>query len=202
MNKTTPYAPNNQTQLPLAHYRSQFAAATPEELAARTGAVLDGNKLILTILHENREVDWPDFCGAGWSDYHRILFLHYLLEGQAAAPCQSFKAYRDLPWGDVYDRNFNSRCVQRLAKTFGTRPDAFRSACEALGGVPIQSSGIAYDLEFLPNLHIRLFIWEGDDEFPPSAQILFSENFPQAFAAEDRVVVCEYILGKLQTILG
>ena len=80
-------------------------------------------------------------------------------------------------------------------------PDAFRAACEALGGMPVKSSGIGYDLEFLPNLHLRFFLWEGDEEFAPTAQILFSANFPEAFAAEDRVVVCEYVIGKLRAAL-
>jgi len=201
MEKTTPYAPHNQTELPLAHYRERFAAANPEEITLRTGAVREGDCFVLKILGEQRKVDWPDFTGDGWTDYHRILFLHYLLEGHAAAPSQDFKPYRELPWGEVYDRNFNGRCVQRLIRGFGTKPDAFRKACESLGGIPVQSSGIAYDLEFLPNLHLRFFLWEGDEEFPASAQILFSANFPEAFAAEDRVVVCEYAIGKLQAAI-
>ena len=198
MDKTTPYAPNNQTELPLAHYREKFAAVQPEEIALRTGAALSGTTFTLNILREQREIDWPEFRNDGWADYHRILFLHYLLEGKAAAPCAEFKPYRELPWGEVYDRNFTGRCIQRLVRLFGTKPDVFRAACEALGGMPVKSSGIAYDLEFLPNLHLRFFLWEGDEEFAPTAQILFSANFPDAFAAEDRVVVCEYAIGKLQ----
>lgn len=202
MEKTTPYAPNNQTELPLAHYREQFAAADPQEIALRTGAVLQGNKLTLSVLKDKLEIDWPDFSAEGWPDYHRILFLHYLLAGRAVSPCTGFKSYRDLPWGEVYDRNFNGRCVLRLARTFGTKPEQFRAACEALGGMPVQSSGIGYDLEFMKNLHLRFFLWEGDDEFAPTAQILFSENFQDAFAAEDRVVVCEYVIGKMKAALA
>ena len=47
---------------------------------------------------------------------------------------------------------------------------------------------------------VRFTLWEGDDEFPAAAQILFSDNFPDAFAAEDRVVVCEYILGEMKRV--
>lgn len=202
MEKTTPYAANNQTELPLAHYRARFAAADPREIAQRTGAVLTGDRLTLCVLRDKLEIDWPDFSAAGWTDYHRILFLHYLLEGKAVSPCTAFKSYRDLPWGEVYDRNFNGRCVQRIVRSFGAKPEQLRAACEALGGMPVKSSGIGYDLEFMPNLHLRFFLWEGDEEFPASAQILFSENFPDAFAAEDRVVVCEYVIGKLRAALA
>mgnify|MGYP000594588565 CR=1 FL=1 len=30
-----------------------------------------------------------------------------------------------------------------------------------------------------------MILWEGDEEFPPSSQILFSDNFPVSFQAED-----------------
>ena len=40
----------------------------------------------------------------------------------------------------------------------------------------------------------------GDKEFAATAQILVSDNFPDAFAAEDRVVVCEYILGEMKRV--
>ena len=198
MEKTTPYAPNNQTELPLAHYRERFAAVQPEEIALRTGAALSGMTFTLKILREPREIDWPEFRNDGWADYHRILFLHYLLEGKAAAPCAEFKPYRELPWGEVYDRNFTGRCIQRLVRIFGTKPDAFRAACEALGGMPVKSSGIAYDLEFLPNLHLRFFLWEGDEDFPPSAQFLFSDNFAAAFTAEDMAVAGDVVLNAMK----
>ena len=40
-------------------------------------------------------------------------------------------------------------------------------------------------LSIYPGYQIQMILWEGDDEFPPSSQILFSDNFPVSFAAED-----------------
>ena len=37
----------------------------------------------------------------------------------------------------------------------------------------------------MPGLSIRFAVWNADDEFPPSSQILFSDNFQYAFSAED-----------------
>ena len=38
---------------------------------------------------------------------------------------------------------------------------------------------------------------EGDDEYPPSAQILFSDNFPSAFSAEDATYIGDIVLNYL-----
>jgi len=46
-----------------------------------------------------------------------------------------------------------------------------------------------------------MLLWEGDDEFPPSSQILFSDNFPVSFAAEDMAVMGDVIIGSLKAFL-
>lgn len=43
-------------------------------------------------------------------------------------------------------------------------------------------------------------LWAGDEEFPPSAQILFSDNFPLSFEAEDLAVVGDISIGTLKKI--
>ena len=50
----------------------------------------------------------------------------------------------------------------------------------------------------MPGYEIRLIVWEGDEEFPPNAQILFSDNFPEAFSAEDRTVVGDMVITDLK----
>ena len=40
--------------------------------------------------------------------------------------------------------------------------------------------------------------WEGDDEFPPNAQVIYSDNFEEGFAAEDRVVVGDILISTIK----
>jgi hypothetical protein len=42
-----------------------------------------------------------------------------------------------------------------------------------------------------------MIIWTGDEEFRPSAQILFSDNTPVAFSAEDAAVVGEVMIAAM-----
>ena len=196
--KKTPYAPDNLTQRPLTHYLDLFRETDPEEIAARTGIPFENSSFTFRVLNRERKVTWPDFSDEGWKDKEKILFARYLLEGKKVFPVLDFKAYNELPWGDVYDRNFRARCVNRLVGTFGTRPEAFAAACEKLGGTKVPGSGLIYEISFMENLNVRMILWEGDEEFPASGQILFSSNFPETFSAEDRVIVCEVILGYMR----
>jgi hypothetical protein len=198
MEMNLPYRMDNLTGAPLDHYLGKLKEADPREIAERTGLAFDGEKFTLTVLGEERSITFPDFADEGWRDKDKILFARYLLEGKRVAAATGYKTYRDMPWGEVYDTPFRGRCQLRLAGTFGTRPAAFAAACEKLGGRKLESSAVAYEIEFLPALTLQFYLWEGDEEFPASTQILFSDNFPDTFSAEDRVFVCEYILNRLR----
>ena len=47
-------------------------------------------------------------------------------------------------------------------------------------------------------LTIRFLLWLGDDEFPPNAQILFSDNFRSAFTAEDMANIGDIVMNRMK----
>ena len=69
---------------------------------------------------------------------------------------------------------------------------------EKLGAKKIEMGDMGYQFEFINNLFVSFIIWGGDEEFPPSTQILFEDNFPQAFTAEDIAVVGDISIGILK----
>ena len=48
---------------------------------------------------------------------------------------------------------------------------------------------------------MQILVWEGDDEFPPNAQILYSDNFADGFAAEDRVVAGDILIATIKSYM-
>ena len=194
----TPYRADNLTGMPLDHYMGLLQKADSDEVSARLGLPWDGRGFTLRVLGQDKHINFPAFDDEGWNDRWRILFGRYLLEGKKAGPVTGFVTYDQMPWGETYFEKFRQRCILRLAGTYGYKIPRFRDICRAMGAAEIPGSGLTYEFEFLPGLLVRFTIWEGDEEFQPTAQILFSDNFPDAFAAEDRVVVCEYILGEMK----
>ena len=193
-----PYRQDALTGIPLEHYMGLLKEASPDEISGRTGLSHDNGKFTLTILGETKTITLPDFDDEGWGDRWKILFGRYLMEGWKIRPMGEFITYSQLPWGEVYNEKFRQRCILRLAGTFGTRIEVFKEKCEKNHAVPIESSGCGYEFPLLDGLKVRFILWEGDEDFPASAQILFSDNFPDAFTAEDSVVVCEYILSQMK----
>ena len=72
---------------------------------------------------------------------------------------------------------------------------------EHIHAKPVKYGDIAYEVAIYPGYQIRMILWEGDEEFPPSSQILFSDNFPVSFAAEDMAVMGDVIIGSLKAFL-
>ncbi len=202
--------PDQQYGVPLAIYQERYKVLDPEEVSRRTGVPFDVGRgmFTLTVLGFMINASWPEYALTPvdrercphelYNKEGLILLIRYLIEGTSAESTGSWLPYRELPWGEVYDRNFQGRCIKRLAFGFGSKPDAFAKACQYLNGIPYDKGDVSYDLPFLPGVTVRLILWAGDDEFPPQSQWLFSDNMPLAFTAEDVACMGDVICGSLK----
>ena len=204
-NKTTS---ENNMMIPLQYYRDRFRDINPEETAKRCVITINEKRQAFSTKFLSRPVliFFPEFSLV-FEDNNpiatiseEILLARFLLNGKLSPFRGSFLAYNEIPWGSTYERQFDGRCVKRLARSYGNSIPVFKLACEALGGVKSNLGDISYDILLLPGLIIRLILWEGDDEFPPSAQILFSDNFPDAFSAEDMAVIGDVLLDTMKKL--
>ena len=188
---------------PLEHYLEEFAAADPEEIAARTGVAFDAQsqRFKLRFVGRPTTVSWPGLdvvdCETGQEarTSQRILLACFLLHGRLADATGKYLSYPEIPWGEHYYGAFRGRCIGRLAGTFGKRIDAFREKCERIGATPTGEGDASYDVEIVDGVFMRLTLWEGDEEFPANAQITFSDNAPLAFAAEELAAAGDVVIG-------
>lgn len=206
------YGKDSKERLPWEHYLSQYQESDPREIAARLGISYDEEQKYFTLkfLGTVYQISWPDFQVSHEADdmgfypletmtYARTLTIRFLLNGAKASGTGKFKTYREMPWGEVYLRQFDGRCIKRLAFSYGNRIKDFQAIMEHMHCVPVKHGDIAYQLEIFPDYLVQMILWEGDDEFPPSSQILFSDNFPISFQAEDMAVMGDVIIGSLKS---
>ncbi len=206
------YGKDSKERLPWEHYLSQYQEADPKEIAERLGISYDEEQKYFTLkfLGTVYQISWPDFQVTHEADdmgfypletmtYARTLTIRFLLNGAKASGTGKFKTYREMPWGEVYLRQFDGRCIKRLAFSYGNRIKDYQAIMEHMHCVPVKHGDIAYQLEIFPDYLVQMILWEGDDEFPPSSQILFSDNFPISFQAEDMAVMGDVIIGSLKS---
>lgn len=204
---------NNKEEVPLAHYLALYKQLDPFEAGKRCAIDYDEGKKQFSIrcLGKNYFITYPEFkiLPANSKDAGsflvnalpaHILLIRYLIEGNNVGEIGGFLSYRDFPWGEVYYANFRGRCILRLTGIFGKRPDAFKEAMGKIGAKPISESDCGFEFEFINNLNMRFLLWEGDEEFPPSMQILFSDNFALAFSAEDMAVIGDITISTIKNL--
>lgn len=207
------YEDNQKDRVPYEHYLELFAGINPQEASKRTGIPYDSERQMFTVglLGQWYLIHFPDFqvtsLGEGYAPLAdresfgaRIFVLRFLVRGMRGEPTGKYITYGEMPWGEVYLRQFTGRCITRLAYGFGFKPDLFRQACEKLGGLPLELGDVSYELNITGNLSVRFILWEGDEEFPPSAQILFSDNFVCGCEAEDLCVACDIAINALKAL--
>lgn len=194
---------NHKEEVPFAYYCEKFAAMDAQEAVNRLGVPFENGEFSVTLLGAAYHISHPTYAlhtdeGTPASLPAQTFLLRYLLEGKPAEPCADFKTFREMPWGELYIRPFTGRVLTRAAFTFGTRIEKLRAAAEKLGGLPLKHGDASYEFRFLDEYRLRLIVWEGDDEFPPNAQLLYSANFEDGFAAEDRVVAGDLLITALK----
>lgn len=112
-----------------------------------------------------------------------------------------WKTFREMPWGELYIQPFTGRCLTRGGVHLWRRLAAVPAACEKLGAKPISHGDAGYEFPFFGPYAMEILVWEGDDEFPPSAQILYTGNFAEGFAAEDRVVAGDILISHIKSAM-
>ena len=130
-------------------------------------------------LSENEEIPF----------YHKMFIYHlfwYSLDHPRAA--KEYIPFQDIPSTKVFYAAFQ-KSVLPLTVRFNGRIDAFCKACESLGGIPLPFGDAGYSIPIWGNLYLQIILWDGDDEFPASATILFDKNICQFTHPETVVTI-------------
>ena len=198
---------NHKEEVPFAHYEERFRKMDAMEAAARTGAKWDGKEFYVNLLGREFAVSHPEYAlraldnGALPPLPTQTFLLRYLLESRKAAWSGEWKTFREMPWGEMYIKPYTGRVLTRAAFTFSFRLDAFRAACEKLGAEAVKHGDAGYRFRLIGDYEMQILIWQGDDEFPPNAQVLYSDNFAEGFAAEDRVVAGDILISTIKSYM-
>ena len=195
---------NHKEEVPFAHYETLFCQADPMEMARRTRTNYDGKNFYVQLLHYSYVISHPDYSIRRLVDDVvpplpvQTFLLRFLLEGKQVDWSGQWKTFREMPWGARYIKPYTGRVLTRAAFTFSFKLAAFSAACEKMGAVKLSHGDAGYQFQLLPGYHIQILIWQGDEEFPPNAQVIYSDNFAEGFAAEDRVVAGDILISTIK----
>jgi hypothetical protein len=127
----------------------------------------------------------------------RILLLHYLIRADGYPLTGKWVAYKDIPAGFLYASVFARRVTDPLQRRFGKSARSFKETGIRSGGEPVEIGDASFILHAFPYVPLQYVLWEGDEEFPPSIQLLFDAAVDHYLTLEDIVVLGQVTTGRL-----
>jgi hypothetical protein len=176
----------------------------PEKLTLRSGCEQDEDDgFRLAFFWEEYVVSAEDFSvrradtGEQPASFTQSLILTYLATADGTTPSGRWVGFRDLPDGMFYVQAFEGYSGGRLVRELQGGAAAFRRAAEALGGEPLEIGDAGYVFSVLPRVHLALVYWEGDEEFPSQARVLFEDTAAHYMSTDGLAVLGSQLVGRI-----
>jgi len=118
-----------------------------------------------------------------------VLLSHYL-SGKASPVTSILIKFNKLQGGYAYEKVFNIRVTQQIAKTFGEKPTDLLYAGKILGGTPLKYGDCSIRIPAIEGIPIVYILW-AETEFPASTTVLFDQSANSYLPTEDLAVLAE-----------
>ncbi len=171
----------------LASLRDDLKSRDPESLAGHTGVRLgedeEGERLFLvTYWDRELKISFPDFtvtdtetCSVADERAETVL-IHYFHTADGADRGSGWVSLAELPDGAFYRKAYQGYSGDHLALAIQNDLESLKRASVILGGKPEVYGDLSFSFYVLPHIDLLAVYWRGDDEFPPSAQVLFPDS--------------------------
>jgi hypothetical protein len=178
----------------------------PEERAGKAGGAYrengGGKEIVIYFFSDPYHIRFPEIGISSPSKkavslVTRTLLLHYLIRADGSPLRGRWVAYKDIPGGLLYSSVFARRVTEPLVRKFGQAAALFKDSGLKLGGRSGDAGDASFVVQMLPFIPVQYVLWEGDEEFPPSVQLLFDASVDHYLSLEDIVVLGQMTTGRL-----
>ncbi len=129
-------------------------------------------------VEDSRVHPQPDF------EFH-LVTLNHLLRTSKIEPTGKWISEKEVPGGEQFFRGMHRFPLDTLLEELDASTELLRSVAQSLGGHPLLMGDAAFSFTPFPRIPIALIMWEGDEEFAPSLQLLLDANVHEHFKALD-----------------
>ncbi len=167
---------------------SYLKSCDPEEVVSRTGCKFDKthDQYFVNIWGHKYCVDLKNYevCPeeAGLKTYHGYLYLfilYYLMKSKNIFPSGVWVSEKDILGGAAFFRGPHTIPVDLITGRFKDDTGLFQKKCEKFKGLPIDLADAAFLFNITPTIPVAVLYWQGDEDFPSEAKLLFDRTIEQ-----------------------
>lgn len=177
----------------------------PSKLVMLTGCEQDTNgDLRLPFFWQEYIISADDFTvrrakdGEEPSSFVQSLILTYMATADGTTPSRRWVGFRELPDGMFYAHAFRGYTGIRLVRQLDGGIEAFRRAAEKMNGEPVKDIGdTGYAFDPLPRIRVAVVYWEGDEDLPSQARVLFEDTAPHYMPTDGLAIIGSHLVGSI-----
>ncbi len=183
--------------------RATLAPMSADGLRKRSGLALHPQGMALDLVGKRYVVRWPELVvtdeasGEACPEEVQALVLDYLARADGSPPTGRWLGFRELPHGGFYWQAFQGYSGDDLVRSLVGDIAAFRRGAERLGGSPLPLGDAAHAFRALPNVPLAVVWWDGDEEFPPKAAVLFDAVAPRYLPTDGLAILGRMLCRRL-----
>ena len=168
-----------------AQFQDWFVKCPQEDIIKKIGGEFDEKNLSLSFFGERCRISrgTGEITGEGEREIpvtERLTIMHHLRycksfaeEGSKMVP------FREIREAAVFEKAYERSALEPLKKHFAGRSQELLKAGLELGGIREKYGDVSLTLHAVPKISLTYIFWDGDEEFPPSANILFQDTIAQ-----------------------
>lgn len=178
-------------------------AATQDRLQSLRGRLGFPDAPVLSILDLRISLDsgeitaWPDDDPVPGIGPGLFCILDRYAQSREVPETFSLLPFDNLPGASAYAAAFRSRTTVPLGKRWETSSGQISMRMAGFGAMPVAFAHRAWKLLPLPLVPVYLLFWDGDDEIPASANLLFDASVTAYLETEQAGMLGELIAERL-----
>jgi hypothetical protein len=156
-----------------------------------------GKSIIIDFLNRSHTISLPDL-DISLKDGNdsipikdKILILHYLAQAKGSPPTNKLVTIKELPDGRNYAPTFFKRAIKPILDNFQKDPQQLIETTKIFGGNKADYGDFAVTINPFKMVAITIVLWQGDEEFPPEASMMFDSNIPDYLSTYDIIELSE-----------
>lgn len=177
----------------------------PAKLMMLTGCEQDANgDFRLRFFWQEYVITAEDFTVQQASDrqkpssFIQSLILTYLVTADGTTPSRRWIGFRELPDGMFYVQAFRGYTGSRFVQQLDGGIEAFRRASQRTGGERVDAIGNAcYSFVLLPRVRVALVYWQGDEDLPSQARVLFEDTASHYMPTDGLAIIGSHLVSSL-----
>jgi hypothetical protein len=136
--------------------------------------------------------------GEAPSTFIQSLILTYMATADGTTPSRRWVGFRELPDGMFYAQAFRGYTGIRLVRQLEGGLEVFRGAAESMDSEPVEAIGDAgYAFALLPRIRAAVVYWQGDEDFPSQARVLFEDTAAHYMPTDGLAIMGSHLVGSI-----